>query len=169
MGGVRSAFHSLAHWAAPEIEPAVSIGNNILDAATRLAYRVGMNWAKRDYTDEEINAAGRLLIARQSKPNEVLWAIGVINNWRAVHAFPLNTMQMRLRSKAREVDRRNPSVGQRIKRLPAIESKLRRLKNVTLVDMQDIAGCRAVVGTKVQVGKLKRAYQAGRIRHELER
>ena len=110
-----------------------------------------------------------MLIARQSTPDDVIKAIGIVNNWRASHAFPLNTMQMRLRSKAREVDRRNPSVGQRIKRLPAIESKLRRLKNVTLADMQDIAGCRAVVGTKAQVAKLKKAYRSGRIRHELER
>lgn len=128
-----------------------------------------MAWTTRAHTDEEINAAGRVLIARQSKPDEVMKAIAIINNWRAAHAFPLNTMQMRLRGKANQVDRRNPPVAQRIKRLPAIESKLRRLKNVTLADMQDIAGCRAVVGTKVQVAKLNKVYQSGRIRHELER
>jgi len=128
-----------------------------------------MAWTTRAHTDEEINAAGRVLIARGSKPDEVMRAIGIVNNWRAAHAFPLNTMQMRLRGKASQVDRRGPSVAQRIKRLPAIESKLRRLKNVTLADMQDIAGCRAVVGTKAQVAKLNKVYQSGRIRHELER
>ena len=128
-----------------------------------------MAWTTRAYSDEAINAAGRALISRRSTPDEVIQAIGVINNWRASHAFPLNTMQMRLRSKASQVDRRSPSVAQRTKRLPAIESKLRRLKNVTLADMQDIAGCRVVVGTKAQVARLKKVYRSGRIRHELER
>lgn len=128
-----------------------------------------MAWATRNYTDSEINQAGRALIDRKSKPLDIIQAIGIINNWRAAHAFPLNTMQVRLRDKAGQVGRLKPSVAQRIKRLPAIESKLRRLKNVNLVDMQDIGGCRAVVLTNARVKKLSRLYQSGRTRHELER
>jgi|GEM_PF-1827104 len=89
-----------------------------------------MPWATRSYSLEEIDAAGKALISRRSTPEEIEAAIDVINNWRAAHAFPLNTMQMRLRTKASEVDRRSPFVSQRIKRLSAIESKLRRLRNV---------------------------------------
>jgi hypothetical protein len=144
-------------------------GNNILDSAAALAYRIAMKWTTRAYSDEDINAAGRALIARRSTPDEVLQAIAVINNWRAAHAFPLNTMQMWLRGQASQIDPRSVSVSQRIKRLPAIESKLRRLKSVTLADMQDIAGCRAVVTTKAKVMKLRKAYRSARIRHEPER
>ena len=128
-----------------------------------------MQWATRKYTYDEINQAGRTLIDRRSKPLDINQAIGVINNWRAAHAFPLNTMQVRLRDKAGQIGRPKPSVAQRIKRLPAIESKLRRLKHVNLVGIQDIGGCRAVVSTNAQVKKLSRLYQAGSIRHELER
>ncbi len=128
-----------------------------------------MQWATRQYTYDEINQAGRTLIDRRSKPLDINQAIGVINNWRAAHAFPLNTMQVRLRDKAGQIGRPKPSVAQRIKRLPAIESKLRRLKHVNLVGIQDIGGCRAVVSTNAQVKKLSRLYRSGSIRHELER
>ena len=128
-----------------------------------------MEWAVRKYIHDEINQAGRTLIDRNSKPFDIMKAIEIINNWRAAHAFPLNTMQVRLRNKAGQVGRSGASVAQRTKRLPAIESKLRRLKNVNLVAMQDLAGCRAVVSTNADVKKLSRSYQAGRMRHELER
>lgn len=128
-----------------------------------------MEWAARNYEYAEINQAGRTLIDRRSKPRDIVQAIGIINNWRAAHAFPLNTMQVRLRNKAGQVGRLKPFVAQRIKRLPAIESKLRRLKHVNLVTMQDIGGCRVVVSTNAQVKRLSKLYQSGRIRHELER
>ena len=38
-----------------------------------------------------------------------------------------------------------------------------------MADIQDIGGCRAVVGTNRQVGALGKLYQSGSIRHELER
>jgi ppGpp synthetase/RelA/SpoT-type nucleotidyltranferase len=140
-----------------------------LDTVRRLMYHDDMAWAAREYSDNEINQAGRTLIDRNSTLHDILRAIEIINNWRAAHAYPLNTMQVRLRMKAAQVGGPGASVAQRIKRLPAIESKLRRLKHVNLVEMQDIAGCRAVVSTNGLVRKLSRSYQAGRIRHELER
>ena len=142
---------------------------NIFDVAHQLIYFNGVQWATSKYSYDEINQAGRTLIDRRSKPLDIMQAISIINNWRAAHAFPLNTMQVRLRDKAGQVGRSMPFVAQRIKRLPAIESKLRRLKHVNLVEMQDIGGCRAVVTTNSQVKKLGNLYQSGRIRHELER
>ena len=141
---------------------------NMLNTVNPLAYRIGMEWATRKFTEEQLDEAGRMLIDKQSTPVDVMIAIERINNWRAAHAFPLNTMQMRLRDKAYKVDR-YANVAQRIKRLHAIESKLRRLKHVSLSNMQDIGGCRAVVGTNIQVKKLVKDYRSGRIRHEVER
>ena len=128
-----------------------------------------MDWVVRAYDDEEIDEAGRQLISPRSSQSDISKALVVVNNWRAAHAFPLNTMQMRLRDKAREIDRRSPSIAQRLKRLPAIESKLRRLRSVSLSTMQDIGGCRAVVASTRAAYVLAKRYQAGRIRHELER
>lgn len=69
--------------------------------------------------------------------------IDVINNFRASHAFPLNTFQTALRIKAREVDSES-IVAQRLKRMPTIIDKLRRFPDMNLSRMQDIGGCRAV-------------------------
>ena len=142
-------------------------GTGTLDSVRKLIYYDGM-WAQREYTFQQINQAGRTLIDKKSTPFDVYYAIGIINNWRAAHAFPLNTMQVRLRDKIGQLNRKT-SVAQRIKRLPAIESKIRRLKHVDLVNMQDMGGCRAVVPTTALVNKLSRLYKSGRIRHELER
>ena len=128
-----------------------------------------MGWATRQYSDEQINDAGRTLISRHSNPLDIGLALPIIDNWRACHQFPLNTMQMRLRRKVDELHYKDSLVSQRIKRLPAIESKLRRLRSVSLVQMQDIGGCRAVVPSIKEVYKLNRIYRSGRIRHEIER
>ena len=128
-----------------------------------------MAWTQRESSLSEIDAAGKAFISRRSSPEEVTNALTTINEWRAAHAFPLNTMQMRLRHKVEEVSRRHPFVSQRIKRLPAVDSKLRRLRNVSLSVMQDIGGCRAVVASNRQVANLANVYRGGRIRHEIER
>ncbi len=128
-----------------------------------------MAWITRKTPLDEIDVAGTALISRRSTPIEIEQANEIVNEWRAAHAFPLNTIQMRLRDKVREIDRRRPFVSQRIKRLPAIKSKLRRLKNVRLSVMQDIGGCRAVVASNNRVIQLADLYKSGRILHKLER
>ncbi|MGA3093978.1 MAG: RelA/SpoT domain-containing protein [Dehalococcoidales bacterium] len=146
------------------------MGSKVLETAQALAYHSGMGWATRQYSYAEIDQAGKTLISRRSAPLDVLRAITIINNWRACHQFPLNTMQIRLRDKVKQIGSgQDVLVSQRIKRLPAIESKLRRLRNVTLVTMQDIGGCRAVVPSIESVYKLANIYKAGRIRHKLVR
>ena len=76
-----------------------------------------MEWDTQGHTYEEINRAGRVLIERNSAPSDVYLAIEIINNWRAAHAFPLNTMQVRLRDKAAQISRPKVSIAQRIKRM----------------------------------------------------
>lgn len=128
-----------------------------------------MVWSVRTTTLSQIDAAGKALISRRSLPEDRDNAIHIIHEWRAAHGFPLNTMQVRLRDKSKEVDRRNPFVSQRIKRLPSIDAKLRRFKDIGLSEMQDIGGCRAVVWSNRQVALLRERYKFGRIRHQLER
>ena len=128
-----------------------------------------MAWVTRTKALDLINRAGTVIITRRSTSADIADAMEVINEWRMAHAFPLNTIQMRLRKKVAEVDRRRPFVSQRIKRLPAVESKLRRLKNVRLSEMQDLGGCRAVVSSNSRVSQLAVNFKHGRIRHQLER
>jgi ppGpp synthetase/RelA/SpoT-type nucleotidyltranferase len=91
----------------------------------------------------QVNAAGETLINPNATDEELERALTIINNWRSVHSFPLNTFQKTLRDKARKVDSQ-VLVAQRIKRLSSIELKLRRFApQMQLSQMQDIGGCRA--------------------------
>ena len=128
-----------------------------------------MGWSARTTSLNKINAAGKAFVSEWSSTEDLEKAIHIIHEWRAAHGFPLNTMQMRLRNKVKEVDRRKPFVSQRIKRLPAIKNKLKRFDTMRLSVMQDIGGCRAVVASNRQVTQLRMLYKSGRIRHKLER
>lgn len=125
-----------------------------------------MAWATPHYTKGQVDRAGRILGQGGATPEEMDWARDVVGNWRAIHAFPLNTFQMRLRSAAAAVYE-NALVAQRLKRLSSIEFKLRRFPNMNLARMQDIGGCRAVLRTPAEVRRLTRDYKSSQIKHRL--
>lgn len=125
-----------------------------------------MAWTKLAYQRQEVNAAGRCLIAEASTQAQIDHALQVVNNWRASHAFPLNTFQVSLRRNARQTER-YPVIAQRIKRLPAIDLKLRLIPTLNLTQMQDIGGCRAILGSVPAVSRLVRLYERSQMKHEL--
>ena len=94
--------------------------------------------------------------------------MSVINNWRSSHSFPLNTFQNGLRKRGAKVSS-NCIVSQRIKRLSSIELKLRRFQNMTLSQMQDIGGCRAVLSSVSQVDKLRQSCRESDMKHTLQK
>ncbi|WP_100539456.1 RelA/SpoT domain-containing protein [Paenibacillus sp. GM2FR] len=89
---------------------------------------------------------------------EVIEAYETLNNWRAVHGYPINTFQATLRNKLKSIDQ-NAVVAQRLKRTPSIISKLARFKGMKLSRMQDIGGLRAVVEDLSQVEELYNYYK----------
>jgi len=103
-----------------------------------------------------VNAAGDALKADALDST----ALAVINNWRSCHAYPLHAITMRLRERAPRVDGR-AIVAQRLKRLASIRLKLERFDWLTLAQMQDMGGCRAVLRTVEQVEALDERYRAG--------
>ncbi|MGY1751859.1 RelA/SpoT domain-containing protein [Blastococcus sp. SYSU D01042] len=107
-------------------------------------------------------------ISPATAPEDRELALAVINNWRSSHGFPLNTMQVSLRTRARQHDP-DALVAQRIKRLPSIRSKIERFPNMSLSRMQDIGGCRAVLQSVDEVQALFQQYQKGNGRHTLLR
>jgi len=125
-----------------------------------------MAWAIPQYTKSQVDAAGRIIARDDASLEERDFALDVVGNWRAIHAFPLNTFQMRLRPRAAEVYE-NALVAQRLKRLSSIEFKLKRFPTMNLARMQDIGGCRAVLRSPAQVRQLARDYKASRIKHQL--
>lgn len=125
-------------------------------------------WAVLSFSREEINRAGKLLALAESPddlPEESLVAIG---NWRACHGWPLNTFKLWLLDKAKQLDK-SSLVAQRLKRLTSIAQKLKRFPGIKLSQMQDIAGCRAILPTVRHVDALMRKYRRSDIKHELIR
>jgi hypothetical protein len=90
----------------------------------------------------------------------------VIGNWRSSHSFPLNTFKIGLAGKATAIDP-EAVVAQRLKRLSSIADKLSRYPEMKLSQMQDIAGCRAIVSSVADVRDLVAVYKKSEIKHKL--
>jgi len=124
-----------------------------------------MAWVEPEYSVQEVNAAGKLLVAYGDRgaftagdSYELAEAMHIVNNWRASHAYPLNTFQVNLRNVARKHSL-SPLVAQRIKRMFSIHHKLDRLRSMKLSQMQDLGGCRAILHDVNQVRNVVNFYQ----------
>lgn len=128
-----------------------------------------MEWVTLEHSKKAVNRAGQALPRLGFLlPDEYNECLDVVNNWRACHNYPLNTFQVGLRRRARNLDR-TALVAQRIKRLPSIIRKLEIFPKMTLSQMQDLGGCRAVLRNISHVRKLTANYQAGFSTHLLTR
>jgi ppGpp synthetase/RelA/SpoT-type nucleotidyltranferase len=86
-----------------------------------------------------------------------------INNWRSCHSYPLQAIKMTLLKRANTVAQAAKTkaiVAQRLKRLDSIWGKLRSKPNMSLTQMQDIGGCRAVMRSASQVERLLQLYES---------
>lgn len=119
-------------------------------------------WAVPSVTRGEVDRAGRLLARNGGLANVLLigHALDVVNNWRAAHSFPLNTFQVVLRDRVKQMGALDAVVAQRLKRTPSIIGKLRRHSSMKLSRMQDIGGVRAVLSDLTEVEDLWRRYRA---------
>lgn len=120
-------------------------------------------WVRPEYTRERVNRAGARLIGESSVPLDE--ALDILSNWRSSHSFPLNTIAMDLRTKAKRVNSR-PVLAQRLKRATSIRRKLQRTPKMKLSRMQDIGGCRAVVSSYSDVQQVAALYASSRAAHE---
>ncbi|MDQ1591803.1 MAG: hypothetical protein QOG71_2430 [Pyrinomonadaceae bacterium] len=122
-----------------------------------------------EHSKSQVDAAGVMLITPNTPDEAMERALSVINNWRAVHSFPLNTFQKTLRQKAKQIDPQ-ALVAQRVKRLSSIELKLSRFSpQMKLSQMQDIGGCRAVVSSVRHVNRLVDVYERSDLKHKVAR
>lgn len=121
-----------------------------------------MAWAEPQYSKGKVDWAGKLLASDPVMfTPEVSLAEDIVDNWRAVHSYPLQAMKMTLKRRAKRIDR-NATVAQRLKRLASIKFKLRHSSengnHPKLSQMQDIGGCRAVMETVKQVRRLEQVF-----------
>jgi len=109
-----------------------------------------MAWTTPQYSRRKVDSSGEILAhwherSLELEAEELDDALSVINNWRSSHSYPLHILKKTMHYRARNVEGTCLS-AQRLKRLSSVATKLRRNKNMKLSQMQDIGGCRAVMG-----------------------
>lgn len=124
-----------------------------------------MSFVKKPIVSKnEVNRAGKALAVSEHGDES---DIKLVDQWRACHAYPINTFQSTLRTKLKKISN-EPLVAQRLKRMPTIIEKLRRFPEMQLSRMQDIGGIRAVLNSIEDVYLLASEYRNGsRFKHEL--
>lgn len=96
-------------------------------------------------------------------------AMETLSKWRAVHAYPINTLQKYLRRVLGSNKFQNAIVAQRLKRTPSIIEKLKRFETMSLDRMQDIGGLRVIVDNISDVYRLHKLIETSkRFKHQLE-
>lgn len=142
------------------------VGNEIVQETSSKMSR----WAKPLHSKKRVNRAGEDLLKNFGDEGfsvfSYLESLEVINNFRSIHGHPLNTFQTTLRIKGRQIDP-DIIVAQRIKRLSSIQLKLERFPLMTLSQMQDIGGCRAVLADVDGVHRLVESYISSDIKHKI--
>lgn len=131
-----------------------------------------MAWVKRKGNSlGEINHAGDILVNTSSSEEEKNKAHEILDNWRAIHSYPMHVFKIRLKEKSKLIDK-NSLTAQRLKRVPAIIKKLGRSyggrsPSMKLSQMQDLGGCRAVLSDVPLVRKLYQDYYLrGDLKHK---
>lgn len=113
------------------------------------------------YSKGQINRAGD--DARTGNPSEE--SLQIINNWRASHAYILNTFQATLRNRTRGT---NIAVAQRLKRLHTLIGKLSRQPKMALARMDDVAGCRLIFPSRRSLENFRKQFHRARFGHKLK-
>ena len=83
-------------------------------------------------------------------------AIIDVYEWRQTHAYPLALVTPGVRNWVSQETAGDVVVGQRLKRFDRMLDKLERLTSMRLTQMEDIAGCRAVVLSTAEVDAVAR-------------
>lgn len=118
-----------------------------------------------NFSKTKVSRAGSILISKESTPEEYENALGLLNHWRACHAYPINTFQATLRDRLKRINI-NALIAQRLKRTPSILMKLERNPGMQMARMQDIGGLRAVVSSISEVNKIHKIYEELKLTHE---
>jgi ppGpp synthetase/RelA/SpoT-type nucleotidyltranferase len=131
-----------------------------------------MVWAKpKGYSKSRVDWAGDILLDEKSTSEELDKALTILDNWRAIHRYPMHIFKKRLKDVSEKIDKDSLAV-QRLKRLPSILKKLGRKyggqePTMKLSQMQDIGGCRVVTSNVELAQKLyKEGYIRGDLKHK---
>lgn len=127
-----------------------------------------MRFSRGSYSKREIVQAGKLL--RETLPeasDEVLQAFRVAHDWRAAHAYPMHRIRHELRGKIRRDGGAGLTAG-RVKRMASIRRKL-STSPVSLYQMQDLAGIRAILPNTLAVQRVREMFDPDQTNHIIQR
>jgi ppGpp synthetase/RelA/SpoT-type nucleotidyltranferase len=111
-----------------------------------------------EYSKSAVGRASKIVGKGTGSLEEQSDAREVLSNFRSAHAFPLNAVTVTVRQKALGVNA-NAVVAQRLKRLPTIMDKLKRIPTMSVTTMHDLGGCRVVLASIDEVDELVRQLQ----------
>ncbi len=106
------------------------------------------------YSKSDIDKAGNVLAGRPDQKINRDQSIEILENFRSIHNHPLIVFRMSLNRKTKNLTG-DVLISQRLKRAPSIVNKLKIQKNMSLSQMQDIGGLRAVVTNLDELYKLR--------------
>lgn len=118
-----------------------------------------VSWVSPGFSKNRVNRAGNAIGAGNPTAED----IEVMENWRASHAYILNTFQATLRNRSKDS---SAVVGTRLKRRATIENKVRRFPDMQLARMHDIAGCRIIFDTVEQLLDFRNSLHGARFNHK---
>ena len=117
---------------------------------------------------KSVRRAGNVL-AGISTDMSLVDAMDTLSKWRALHAYPINTLQAYFRSLLKRHKFTGAILAQRLKRTPSIIEKLKRFESMSLDRMQDIGGLRLIVDNINDVYRLHKLIETSkRFKHQLE-
>lgn len=122
----------------------------------------------RKFSNEQIKKAGKVLKDRNAySTDDIEFAEDILTSWRIIHAPLINTFQANLRIRINRKYKGRGFVAQRLKRNESIVSKLKRLNNMKLSTMQDIAGLRVILTDIKSVIELAESLKSSKSKHNL--
>lgn len=116
------------------------------------------NYVEPRHSKKAVSKAGARIASGDGKFEDNL----ILENWRAAHAYVINTFQANLRRRTRDGD---AVVGTRLKRRTTIQNKLQRFPSMQLGRMHDIAGCRIIFPTIDELEVFRADFHRARFNH----
>ncbi|EMR38890.1 RelA/SpoT domain-containing protein [Vibrio rotiferianus] len=127
-----------------------------------------MSVVEPENSKKKVMKAGKALVECYDNERDLeSEPLDILNNWRLSHSYPLARIREQLEKNAKEADPHS-LIGQRIKRVPSIVGKLSRYPQMRLDRMQDLGGCRAIVGDVKKVYEVTNNIKESRFLHELK-
>lgn len=112
-------------------------------------------YPKLAYGQREVRRAGDLLTTKLAWPEnreKILEAFRIANNWRDSHLYPMRSVRVSIAQRMRWQALKGYTAA-RPKRMTSIRKKLQRF-TINLEQINDIAGCRAVLDDMASVNAL---------------